>query len=182
MLAVNAGRYIIVSFPHYDTGFIKDSSFVTCFINTGVPDIYITSSCTSFPGVDWILMKTTVNIPIGTTPKIKLTNLYWPRYVKNFVANVDCFKSYSINPGDYTRDLVSKCELMTLPLPKTLVKSKINAPKKGLNNVDCTYIFTFMSSNSIPQGSTIVITFPKGLFLIFISFVFIFLLFYYFNI
>lgn len=75
---MNNGNDFIVKLPGYDIMFIPDEEVVVCYIDT-----YL-NPCTTYPGVDWILLR--IKSPevhyytAPVKPRLHLYNLRWPRY------------------------------------------------------------------------------------------------------
>ena len=164
-VAITSGSYILVVLPSYDTKFIQLNAIITCSYQTAASNPSISLPCIPYYGVDWILIQASTNVL--ATDTLKITNLYWPRYVA-VLTNIFCFRTaiFSGTTYQYT-NLAGTCfasptSPIPNPIPNSFNLAMISVPKKGLGYVDCSYTFTFNTYNKIPANSQIFITFPSS--------------------
>jgi len=154
---VPANSFIIIHMPFFANGFVRANQMITCYIiaatSTSVP-------CIAFQNSDYILFRTSAILNSGAATNFLIKNLVWPRYVDSTKNCVETFVSSSTSAYSHYS---GSCVTFTLPasLPSPFTLTKLDAPKKGLGMVDCTYTFTFVSKSLIPLQSTIVLTFPS---------------------
>ena len=153
---VAVGDFLYIRLPTYDVGFLQDSSMVTCFVGPNAGPL-VAYECIKFPGVDWILIIMSDAYLSSVSLTIYLHNLKWPRYVYNIASPAPL---YMWHYNGITEMQYIKYGIFSLPSPKSFYSASMNVPKKGKGYPDCAYYFSFKALNSIPDGGTVVLTFP----------------------
>jgi len=144
--------HFIIEFPHYDIGWIPTSNTIACKLG----DNYY--PCTRYDIVDWVVIPLPAGVTFSTGTTITLMNLRYPRYEKSGIGPLVRFISAVSSHETVNRPQ----EFLPVPTIPTFIKASLIANKKAKGMVDCEYRLTFASKNEIPEGSSLVITFPTG--------------------
>lgn len=150
-------HYLVVELPTYDVGFIPTEKTITCFLITGSSNP-VETYCVPFKGLDWVLLK--VGGTFAPHSKIQIKNLKWPRYSYN---SAQPLLIRLIQNGQE----IERKSLSTFPKPShnTFELAEMNVPKKGKGFPDCSYYFTFKTSDLLPDQSQVILQFPQGFYL-----------------
>lgn len=159
-----SGSRIYFKFPRYDTGFIPEEGHVTCGFDDARFNCYQYSEIGLVYGQ--LASDQSIVVEMITTPpasekysRTYLYNLRWPRYVPAGGSNMTIEMGIIKSDGTWHYRLIYPT--LDLPEANTLVSSKLNVDKKRKKEVDSTYTFTFVPTNNIPEGATVVLTLPE---------------------
>lgn len=152
---IASGDSLLIQLPTFDLGFLQDESMVTCFVGvTGTtPKAY---ECIKFAIIDWILIFITDTYASTPPVTIYLNNLKWPRYA--YSTGVSLFIFHYNNNAEL--EYKQYGAFVNVPVYKGFLSASLSIAKKGKGYPDCAYYFKFKAINSIPNGGTVVLTFP----------------------
>lgn len=152
-----SGDYFLVKLSTYDVGYLQDDSMVTCFLGF-VGTTPSSFECIKFTIIDWILIKMTKPYDTSQIVRLYLNNLKWPRYA--FKTGKPLYIVHYSNFVETEYKNYQKFEDLNVPVYNIFYSALMNVPKKGKGYPDCAYYFKFKALNSIPDGGTVVLTFP----------------------
>lgn len=151
---------IILEFPYYDIGWIPSPNTIGCKLNS----VYY--PCKRYDNADWVTIKipsgTTFAPGSGTTSTITVENVRIPR--NNLPTLTGILVRYI--SGTTNQESVNRPQQYlstatpSIPQVPTFYSAILIADKKSNGAVNAQYTMMFTSYNEIPQGASIVITFP----------------------
>lgn len=156
------GHMLIYQLKTYDIGFVPDPNQIV----VSIAGSYLTTY--SFSGIDWIVCinDTGSNIATSASSKVKIENLIWPRYVNEFaVASTnkvlirfvsDTLLTNTMNP----QNMAAWPNSVVTVAGGTFTGHELAIDKKRLSEIDCTYTFSFIPENDMPDGTTVTLTLP----------------------
>ena len=103
-----------------------------------------------------------MNQLVHVTDQWQISNLQWPRYTLGgpmpwaFEIAI-----YDLVAGAYQVQRKLRYDPFYSPTANTFVKTALNVDKKRMMETDVTYTFTFICTNDIPSGASLVLTLPS---------------------
>lgn len=100
---------------------------------------------------------------VNVTDQWSISNLRWPRYDLNG-ALPWAFEIaiYDLTAGKYTIQRKMRYDPFNSPSKQPFIKTSLNVDKKHRKETDVTYTFTFVCTNDIPSGGTLVLSLPSS--------------------
>ena len=154
--------YLLIKLPTYDIGYLQDLSMVTCFLQqngnaaTPTPKAY---QCIKFAIIDWILIIVTDNFPNTPTTTLYIHNLKWPRYAK--MTGVPVYITHYTLNVEAEVNQYQTFDVYYVPASNDFYSAAMSIQKKGKGYPDCEYLFKFKALNAIPDGGSVILTFPS---------------------
>ena len=154
---LNGPGTVIIEFPFYDIGWIPSSNTIGCKLDTTY------YPCTRYDGADWI----TVSLPAGVNyppaKTVTIENVRIPRHNLATLKGVTFrYIAGTTRHETVTRpqEFFSTSSPIIIPQVPVFHQSLLIANKKSKGAVNAQYTMMFTSNNELPQGSSIIITFP----------------------
>lgn len=100
---------------------------------------------------------------VNVTDQWTISNLRWPRY--DLGGNMPYafeIAIYDLVSGKYTIQRKMKYDPFYSPSSQLFTKTSLNVDKKHRLETDVTYTFTFICTNDIPSGGSILLTLPSS--------------------
>ena len=155
---------ILFKFRTYDTGFVPPEGHSTCRIDNEP------WNCYQFQGLDWIYgkldgmngAKLTVKVETKTqqASTLYINNLRWPRYKP--APSADPSYEMGILETNYIWQKIIRYPAFPEPTVNPFISCTLNVDKKRRQAVDSTYTFTFIPTDPVPEGGTVILTLPTA--------------------